>query len=117
MLVEGKMVQDDFRHEQYLLIREGGRRILISGCSHKGILNIMDWFRPDVLIGGFHFMNIDPDEEGREILSQRADALLSYPAVYYTCHCTGVPQYEYLKTLMGDRLHYLSCGQALTLPL
>lgn len=117
MLVEGKMVQDDFRHEQYLLIREGGRRILISGCSHKGILNIMDWFRLDVLIGGFHFVSIDLDEEGREILSQRADALLAYPAVYYTCHCTGVPQYEYLKTLMGDRLHYLSCGQALTLPL
>lgn len=117
MLVEDKFVQDDFRHEQYLLIREGGRRILISGCSHKGILNIMDWFRPDILIGGFHFMNIDPDEEGRETLSQRAAALLAYPTVYYTGHCTGVSQYEYLKTLMGERLHYLSCGQALTLPL
>ena len=29
---------DDFRHEQYLLIEEQGKRILVSGCSHKGIL-------------------------------------------------------------------------------
>lgn len=30
------VIPDDFRHEQYLLIEENGRRILISGCSHKG---------------------------------------------------------------------------------
>ena len=35
------LIPDDFRHEQYLLIQEEGKRVLISGCSHKGILNIM----------------------------------------------------------------------------
>ena len=51
---------DPFLHEQYLILEEAGRRILISGCSHKGILNILRWFSPDVLIGGFHFMKLDP---------------------------------------------------------
>ena len=50
----GAIVPDDFRHEHYLLIEENGRRVLISGCSHKGIVNIESWFKPDVLIGGFH---------------------------------------------------------------
>ena len=55
----GKMIPEDFRHEHYLLIEENGKRVLISGCSHKGILNIADWFRPDFLIGGFHFNNLE----------------------------------------------------------
>ncbi len=111
MLERGSIVPEDFRHEQYLLIRDGGRKILISGCSHKGILNIMDWFRPDVLVGGFHFMNLDPEGAGRAALDQAAAELLSHNAVYYTCHCTGLAQFDYLKKAMGDRLHYIAAGQ------
>ena len=97
---------DDFRHEQYLLLEEQGKRIFISGCSHKGILQIVDTFRPDILIGGFHFMKIT-DEAW---LKAAAETLLSYDTVYYTGHCTGQKQYDYLKSIMGDRLHYLSAG-------
>ena len=102
---------DDFRHEQYLLLEEQGKRILISGCSHKGILNIVDAFRPDILIGGFHFMKI----ESEETLEAAAKKLLEYDTVYYTGHCTGQKQYEYLKTRMGNKLHYISTGTVLEL--
>ena len=97
---------DDFRHEQYLLLEEKGKRILISGCSHKGILNIVDAFRPDILIGGFHFMKIEEED----ILKAAAQKLLEYDTVYYTGHCTGKNQYEYLKTIMGEKLYYISTG-------
>lgn len=100
---------DDFRHEQYLLLEEQGKRILISGCSHKGILNIMDAFRPDILVGGFHFMKME--DEG--LLRKAAEKLLQYDTVYYTGHCTGKTQYRYLKSIMGERLHYLTTGTAL----
>lgn len=103
----GLLIPDDFRHEQYLLIREGGKRVLLSGCSHKGILNIMEWFRPDVLVGGFHFMGLRPGAE----LARAAEVLNRYDCQYYTSHCTGIEQYAFLKGLMGDRLHYLGCGQ------
>lgn len=114
-LCEGKPIPEDFRHEQYLLIRDGSRRILISGCSHKGILNIMDWFRPDILIGGFHFMKLDLHGKGKDTLTQAASTLCTYPTAYYTCHCTGVEQYEFLKSIMGNKLHYLSSGQEIIL--
>ena len=97
---------DDFRHEQYLLLEEKGKRILISGCSHKGILNIVDAFRPDILIGGFHFMKIEEEDT----LKAAAQKLLEYDTVYYTGHCTGKNQYEYLKTIMGEKLYYISTG-------
>ena len=106
----GKSFPEDFSHEQYLMIEEGGKRVLISGCSHRGIINIMDWFKPDVMIGGFHFMNLAIDETlldyGRELNGFGAD--------YYTCHCTGEAQYEHLRTVM-PRLHYLSEGEDIEL--
>ena len=106
---------DSFCHEQYLLLEEGGKTILFSGCSHRGILNIAEYFRPDVLIGGFHFMKLDPQGEGRQTLEEAARVLLALPTRYYTCHCTGVPQYEFLKARMGSRLSYLSAGSSLEL--
>lgn len=102
----GSLRLEDFRHEQYLLVEEQGKRILFSGCSHKGILQIMDYFRPDVLVGGFHFMKIQ--EEAR--LRGAAERLLQYPAVYYTGHCTGDMQFAVLKESMEERLHRVRAG-------
>lgn len=110
-MVDGELKPDLFLHEQYLLIREKGRRILISGCSHKGILNIMEWFKPDVLIGGFHYMNVDLSSGTNAVLDQAAQVLSTYDTEYYTGHCTGVPQYEYLKAKMGGKLHYMATGE------
>ena len=103
---------DTFLHEQYLLIEEAGKRILISGCSHKGILNIASWFRPDVLIGGFHFMKMDPASPD---LDRAAKILLSHPTVYYTGHCTGQAQFDRLKARMGSRLQSISTGSTILL--
>ena len=102
-------IPDTFLHEQYLLLEENGKRILFSGCSHRGILNIAEHFKPDVLIGGFHLKKLDPEKD-QDQLKETAEALLTLPTKYYTCHCTGVPQYEFLKTIMGDRIDYLSSG-------
>ena len=103
-------IPDDFRHEQYLLIEENGRRVLISGCSHKGILDITEWFAPQVLIGGFHFSKLPLDP----FLAQAAKTLAAYPTEFYTCHCTGQAQYAFMRQYMPS-LHYLSCGQALNI--
>lgn len=102
----GELIPDDFRHEQYLLIEEHDRRVLFSGCSHKGIMDIVRWFRPDVLVGGFHFSKLLLDKK----LEEYARYLNSFPTEYYTCHCTGLPQFEYMSRFM-EHLHYLSGGE------
>jgi len=111
----GVHMQDDFLHEQYLVISEGGKRTVISGCSHKGILNIVRWLSPDVLIGGFHFMKLDPAGEDAAYLSVAAEALLAQPCVYYTGHCTGDAAFAFLKARMGSRLHDLHAGTVIHL--
>lgn len=97
---------DTFRHEQYLQIREGEKQYLISGCSHKGIVNIASHFRPDVLIGGFHLSKQENENE----LYTIAQSLLSCHTRYYTGHCTGSRQYAFMKAIMGERLQMLSTG-------
>lgn len=105
-------VAETYLHEQYLLLEEDGKTVCISGCSHKGILNIAHWFQPNVLIGGFHFIRIPADDP---ILADYARRLLSFPTQYYTCHCTGLQQYDVLKRHMGSRLEYLSAGSNIAL--
>ena len=97
-------------HAFELGIRENGKRILVSGCSHKGILDIAAWFSPDVLVGGFHVSKMPPDDT----LAHVAHQLGQQKTTYYTCHCTGEEQYVFMKKHMKD-LHYLSCGQSITL--
>lgn len=107
------LAPDRFEHEQYLLVREGDVRALITGCTHRGILNCMHWSAGDApthVIGGFHFMKIPLEDT--TYLDAAADNLLSYPTVYCTCHCTGLEQYRYLKGLMGERLSYIAAGQS-----
>ena len=106
----GTLLPENYRHEQYLLIEEQGKRVLFSGCSHKGILNIMEWVKPTHLIGGFHFSKLPLDSN----LKSTVDILNSYMAKYYTCHCTGMEQFEFMKNQMQD-LNYLACGDEINI--
>ena len=103
---EDSFAADDFRHEMYLQITEGEKRILLSGCSHKGITNIVRHFQPDALVGGFHLNK----QEDFQALHSIATELLKNCGLCYTGHCTGEKQYRYLKEVMGQRLQPLSTG-------
>lgn len=103
--VDGVLQPEDFRHEQYLLLEEDGKRVLFSGCSHNGAAEIVDWFRPDVLVGGFHLMRRPLDRA----LVDTARDLERLGAAYLTCHCTGEAQYGFLRPYLS-RLRYLSAG-------
>lgn len=105
---DGEYVPDDFLHEQYLLLEEQGKKILISGCSHKGILNIANWFDVDVIVGGFHFSKLALDDK----LKEYAEYLNGFKTKFFTCHCTGMEQYEFMKKYMKN-LSYLSCGKSI----
>lgn len=97
---------DDFSHEQYLVLEEGGRRVVFSGCSHKGICNIAAWLRPDVLIGGFHLR----EDAAPALVEQVGRRLLELGGIYYTCHCTSEGAYARLKDIMGEKLRRLRAG-------
>lgn len=110
MRTESGFIQDGFAHEQYLEITDRGRKILVSGCSHAGIIGIAERFEPDVLIGGFHLSALSAGEK----LASVARELSERKTEFYTCHCTGYEQFLFMKKLM-PHLSYISAGDILNI--
>ncbi len=120
--VDGVMVQDDFLHEQCLVIHQGDKNILFSGCAHHGILNIMETYRelfgsdPDVVISGFHLMRKhNYSREDVRMIIYTAKELIKYESQFYTCHCTGEKPYETMKKIMGYQLKYIHSGDRIVI--
>lgn len=117
-----QLLCDDFVHEQFLVIREGPKRVLMSGCAHSGILSIMDAFcdkygkEPDLVISGFHLMK-KTEYTGDEIreIEEIAGELKKYSTRFITCHCTGLPAFDRMKAIMGDQLAYVHSGEEIDL--
>ena len=103
------LYNEDFRHEQFLMIRENGKICLFSGCAHTGVVNLMGIFMPDVFVGGFHFSKLDPVKDS-ERLKRDARRLLSSHCCFYTCHCTGQAQFDLMKDVMGSSLSRIYTG-------
>ena len=114
---EEGLAPDRFLHEQSLLVCEGERCILVSGCSHGGILNIMGAAEElaggplDAVVAGFHLM--DPSGgtvEDPELTRSLARELAARPARYLTFHCTGTDAFSLLRDRLGERVRYLHVG-------
>jgi len=122
MEMNGQLQQDDFSHEQNLIISENGKTLLVAGCAHRGIVNIVDQFKqerkkmPDVVIGGFHLYNgAAKRDEAPAIVDGIGQALAETKVQYFTGHCTGMKSYEQLKVILGDKLGYISTGSQISL--
>ena len=109
---EGK---DTFSHEQNLII-SGDTNVLITGCGHAGIVNIMEkaaQFKPGVCVGGYHVFNPTTKKTvSVQLLDEIAAELSKYDARYYTCHCTGEKAFRYLSERVPD-MAYFTCGDVL----
>jgi len=111
-------IPDDFSHEQNLIVHEGEKSILIAGCAHNGIVNILDTyaarkgFWPDYVISGFHLCNpATKQDEDPDLVDRIGEVLKKTGSRFYTCHCTGLPSYNRLKTILGDQIEYIGTGK------
>lgn len=118
---ESTFVQDEFDHEQYLVVTEGKKHVLFSGCAHNGILNILDHYHelfgayPDAVVSGFHMKKKEYTTEDDDLIKETAKQLCSMPARFYTGHCTGEYAFALIKQIMGDQLTYVHSGDSLVL--
>ncbi|MCI8992936.1 MAG: MBL fold metallo-hydrolase [Eubacterium sp.] len=114
---DGIRHQDEFSHEQCLEVSCEGKRILLSGCAHNGILNILDRYKslfgrmPDLVVSGFHMMK-KTEYDDREIkeMEETAKELKNSDTLFYTGHCTGQQAYEIMHRIMGEQLRLMHSG-------
>ena len=115
-------VPDDFAHEQNLVIRSSGKTMLVAGCAHKGIVNIVDACKdrlgqfPDYVVGGFHLSGSRENRsEAPDVVDAIGEYLASTPSQYFTCHCTGMESFQRLKRILGEKIRYLPTGDRITI--
>ncbi|MGQ9856090.1 MAG: MBL fold metallo-hydrolase [Fervidobacterium sp.] len=96
----GQRIRDFFEEELNLVIDEGDGIILITGCAHRGIVNIAkdatELFGKQIklLMGGFHLYNL-PESRVKKIIDALTflgvKKIISY-------HCSG----ELIKEMLKD---------------
>jgi 7,8-dihydropterin-6-yl-methyl-4-(beta-D-ribofuranosyl)aminobenzene 5'-phosphate synthase len=118
---DGRLQADPFDHELMLVIHEADGMVVFTGCSHHGVLNMVETAAarfPDATVkavfGGFHLigppifdtMTATPEEVGsiaRTLLERVAGPV-------FTGHCAGRKGTEALAAVMGDRLRTIRTG-------
>lgn len=117
----GRLTPDDFAHEIVMAIKENGKLVIFTGCSHNGILNMIDTVAREfkgvpikAVIGGFHLVALPPFNflaEKRQDIESIGKAVMNYPVeVTYTGHCTEKRAFNVLKSVMGDRIRDMQTG-------
>ena len=112
---------DDFSHELILLIKDHDGLVIFSGCSHNGMLNMIDTVTKKfgrtpikAVIGGFHLIGLpmfDTMAGSRSEIEEIGRKTLTYPIEsIYSGHCTGKKAYRVLKDVLGDKLNQLHTG-------
>jgi len=114
-------ILDNFEHELIMVIRDSGGLVVFTGCSHNGMLNMIDTVARQfkdipikAVIGGFHLVGLpifntmagskgEVEDVGREVLKYPIDKV-------YTGHCTGNKAYAVLKGVLREKIEYLSTG-------
>lgn len=96
---DGQVEVDDFRDEIALVVRDSGALVVVVGCSHPGIVNMLSTVQKHfsepikVVLGGFHLLHSDAPR-----IDRVADYLNSLePDLVGACHCTGSGAFKTLK--------------------
>lgn len=127
VLTDSGYEEDDFRHEMFFVFEVNDKLVIISSCSHSGIVNIAqtvkDKYKKDTIeyiIGGFHLKGLF----GLDTLNCSENYVkdiaykLNFMGVknIMTCHCTGTKAFEILKNEIGKhRVGYFSTGKELNI--
>ncbi len=106
---------DSFVHEQNLIIH-GDKNVLIMGCGHNGVTNILGKASTicdiSTCIGGFHLMNPSTGVTVADsLLKDIAEDLKQYKTKFYTCHCTGEKAFSVLRD-SGLNVDFVNAGDS-----
>jgi 7,8-dihydropterin-6-yl-methyl-4-(beta-D-ribofuranosyl)aminobenzene 5'-phosphate synthase len=114
-IVEGGVEKDDFLLDDSALCYTSAEGlVIITGCSHAGICNIVEYARKLTgeervvdIIGGFHLL--DPPKEQLQGTLEYMEAL--NPELLHACHCTDLNS----KIALSEVANLKEVGVGLTL--
>ena len=114
--IDGKTDQDTFLDDQSLILDTGKGLILILGCAHSGMINIINHVIDKTgkenfyaILGGTHldFLTAEQLDESIKVLKRIKIEKIG------VCHCTGMRAAFRLHQEFGDRFFYGHVGSML----
>lgn len=102
--------------EQSLAINTRKGLVIIVGCSHPGIINILESFKEILnkniymVIGGFHLMN-NTELEVNQIINQMKELGVQKCGA---THCTGEKQIKLFKEAFAENYVQMGVGRVIT---
>lgn len=118
--------RDPFDHELTMVLNDDDGMVVVTGCSHGGVLNMIDaaaghfpGSRIKAVVGGFHLVGLpfpgamgerrhDVEDLGRSLRDRCQGPV-------FTGHCTGAKAFSVLQGVLGERLHGFPTGTAVEL--
>jgi 7,8-dihydropterin-6-yl-methyl-4-(beta-D-ribofuranosyl)aminobenzene 5'-phosphate synthase len=116
--IDGKTEQDIFSDDQSLILDTKRGLILVLGCAHSGMINIINYVIDKTgkekfyaVLGGTHLDFLAPEqlEESIKMLKKMKIEKIG------VCHCTGMRAAFRLQQEFGDRFFYGHVGSSLDL--
>ena len=98
--------------EQALAINTDKGLVVITGCSHPGINNMLEHFKTSLnkdiymVFGGFHLMRMNDEEIEQIITKMRSLGVQKCGAT----HCTGKKQIKQFKNAFGENYVQMGVG-------
>jgi 7,8-dihydropterin-6-yl-methyl-4-(beta-D-ribofuranosyl)aminobenzene 5'-phosphate synthase len=102
--------------EQSLILRTGDGLVVITGCSHPGIVEILEKTKAildediSMVFGGFHMLRHSDDETAAIIEQFKSLGVAKCGAT----HCTGEDQIAAFKKAYGDDFVEMGTGRVLS---
>ncbi|HIE24077.1 MAG TPA: MBL fold metallo-hydrolase [Candidatus Korarchaeota archaeon] len=104
--------------ELSLIVNLRGELIVVSGCSHRGVVNTVKYAMavtgvPNVraVIGGLHLMIFSEKRVARTI----EELAKLEVKEFYIGHCTGEKAIKQFKSAFGEVVHRTKSGMVITL--
>lgn len=111
-LVEGELVDDQMLDDTGLAFKIGDTAVVIAGCSHSGISNIVRKARKltgadrIVAIGGFHLISARGEEIEEVVKQLESEGVVEV----HTGHCTGLRGEAKLLDRFKDKTYKIHSG-------
>jgi len=117
----GMLERDTFDHELMMVIHEDDGMVVFTGCSHHGILNLIDAATAQfprvpvkAVFGGFHLIGLpfynSMAASRIEVRDIGFRILEKVHGTVYTGHCTGDKAFGILGDVMGKALQLFPTG-------
>lgn len=103
--------------EQSMVLNTNKGLVVMTGCSHPGIINILEKVKNDLgkeiylVFGGFHLMD-NSEKQINEIIDKMHQLRVQKCGA---THCTGEKQIEWFRQAFGENFVEMGTGNILTI--